>query len=155
MGQVIRSSGSKVNFVVGPMVMIIGVGAAVTAIVLSIALDTPAFLALFIPAALALGGGLFVLWGARRCRLEITADGFIWCGFVGTEHTLQWSQVYRILPAPPGASRVAALAQLQDGTTTEVRALWEPAFLLLGSDHRHACQALINAHQQWLGQPRL
>ena len=145
------------NLVVGPAVMIIGIGALVTAIVLSVVLETAGFLALLIPAALALGGGAFILRGARRSRLEITADGFVWGGFIGAEHTLRWDQVHRILPAPPGASRVAALAPLRDGSTTEVRALWvpptSPLSLMGGVNHREDYQALVNAHRQWLATP--
>lgn len=154
MEQVIRSTAARVNFVVGPLVMIIGLGAAVAAIVLTVVLDTPGFLALLIPAAFALGAGAFVLRMARRARLEIGPDGFTWAGFLGAEQTLQWRQVYRILPAPPGSSRVAAVAQLRDGTTTEVRALWQsptsPMALLGAADHRHECAALVSAHRQWL-----
>ena len=64
MDSTFRSAGSRVNVVVGPLVMLIGVGAAITAVVLTLVLGEPGFLALLIPAALALGGGAFVLWGA-------------------------------------------------------------------------------------------
>lgn len=155
MQQIIRSPGAKVNFVVGPMVLVIGVGAAVTAVVLSVVLDAPGFLALFIPAALAFAGGALILWMARRARLEITEAGFTWCGFFAAEQSLHWSQVYQILPPPPGASRVAAVARLRDGSMVEVRAVWasptSPVALLGGSDHSAECGALITAHKQWLG----
>lgn len=152
--QVFRSGAGAVNLIVGPLVMLIGLGAAVTAIVLSVVIETPGFLALLIPAALALGGGAFILRGARRSRLEIGPDGITWAGFVGAEQSLRWEQVYRILPPPPAASRVAALAQLRDGSTVEVRALWQsptsPAALLGATSHRAECAAMINAHRTWL-----
>ena len=155
MRQIMRSPGAKVNFVVGPMVLVIGVGAAVTAVVLTVVVDTAGFLALLIPAVLALAGGTFILWMARRARLEITEDGFTWCGFLAAEQSLAWAQVHQILPPPPGASRVAAVARLRDGSLVDVRALWtsptSPAALLGGADHSAERDALITAHKQWLG----
>ena len=66
METVFRASSSRVNVVVGPMVMGVGVLTAVAAVVLSLVMGTAGFLALLIPAVLALGGGAFVLWGALR-----------------------------------------------------------------------------------------
>ncbi|MFW6600285.1 hypothetical protein ACQBAU_09740 [Propionibacteriaceae bacterium Y2011] len=158
MSQVIRSSGAKVNFVVGPMVMVIGVGALVTAVVLSVVMETPGFLALLIPAALALGGGAFIVWMARRARLQIDAEGFTWCGFFGPEQSLGWARVHRLLPPPPGAKRMAALAQLRDNSVVEVRALWQsptsPLTLLGATDHRAEFEALVTAHRAWLARQR-
>lgn len=153
-----RSAGSRVNHVVGPMVMLIGVGAAVTAVVLTLVLGEAGFLALFIPALLALGGGAFVLWGARRARLRIDAQGFTWAGFVGAQQAVRWEQLQRIAPPSPGDPRLVALALLHDGTVVPVRALWEPptlpSSLSGGPDHAAVQRALISAHQQWLAPRR-
>lgn len=158
MQRTIRSAGSRVNLVIGPMVMLIGVGAAITAVVLAIALEAPAFLALFVPAVLALGGGAFILWGAHRSRLRIDGRGFSWCGFVGREQSVRWEQLHQLLPPPPDATRTAAIAQLRDGDRVEVRALWKsatsPASLLGGSDHSEAQNALLAAHRAWLAERR-
>ncbi|MFC7458793.1 hypothetical protein ACFQS2_16500 [Brachybacterium sp. GCM10030267] len=154
MSTTLRSAGSRVNHVIGPMVMLIGVAAGIAAIVLALALEALPFLVLFVPAALAVGGGAFVLWGARRSRLLIDETGFTWAGFVGRQHAVRWDTLHRLLPPPPGASRVVAIAELRDGSSVEVRALWDsptsPSALLGASDHSAARDALIAAHREWL-----
>ena len=82
------SAAARVNVVVGPMVMLIGLAAGSAAAVLAVVMEAPAFLALFIPAAMGIGAGLFLVWGARRARLEIRPDGFTWCGFLGAAQLL-------------------------------------------------------------------
>lgn len=155
MDSTFRSAGSRVNVVVGPLVMLIGVGTAITAVVLTLVLGEAGFLALLIPAVLALGGGAFVLWGARRSRLRIDAAGFRWAGLVGAEQSVRWEQLQRIAPPTPGDRRLVAFALLHDGTAVPVRALWEPAtvpsVLSGGPDHPAVQHALVTAHQQWLG----
>lgn len=150
-----RSAGSRINHVVGPMVMVIGVLAVIAAVVLSVVMETAGFLALLIPAVLALGGGAFVLWGARRSRLRIDADGFDWAGFVGARHAVRWQMLERLEPPAPGDPRLVATALLRDGTRVPVRALWEPATfpsaLSGGPDRSAVLGALISAHRQWLG----
>lgn len=155
MPQIHRSAGAQVNrLVVGPMVMLIGVGAAITGVVLAVVLEVPLFLLFVALGAAVVTAGFLVQRMGRRARLEFTADGFTWCGFLGSERSLRWEQVHRILPPPPGAPRVAALAQLRDGSVQEVRAVWEsgtsPSVLAGGSDHAPARAALITAHQAWL-----
>lgn len=154
MPRTIRGAGSRVNLVIGPLVMLIGIGAGITAIILTIVLGAAGFLALFIPAALALAGGAFVLRGALRSRLQIDADGFTWCGFLGAERSLRWEQLHRLLPPPSGSSRTVAIAELRDRSRIEVRALWEsptsPASLLGAADHSTAQNALLAAHREWL-----
>lgn len=76
MDVIFRTAGSRITHVVGPFVMVIGVLAGIAAIVLSVVMETAGFLALFIPAALALGGGAFILRGARRSRMHIDSTGF-------------------------------------------------------------------------------
>ena len=159
MHEVMRTASSKVNVVVGPFVMLMGVLAAIAAVALSILAETVWFLALFIPAALALGGGLFILWGARRSRLEITPQQLIWCGFIGSEKRLDWAQIAQISPPPAGSShRVAAIAHLVSGQATEIRALWEsstsPGPLAGVSDHSRALHLMIQGHQAFLAQQR-
>jgi hypothetical protein len=150
----IRAASSRVNLVVGPMVLLIGLAAVLAAIILSAALGTAWFLMLLIPAALAIGGGQFILRGARRSRLQIDADGFTWCGFVGAEQTLRWEQVHQLLPPPPASRRTVTIAQLRDGRQVEVQALWEPptspAAVLGPQDHSRAQNALLDAHRAWL-----
>lgn len=150
----IRSAGAQVNLVVGPMVILIGVAAVLAAIVLSLMLETAWFLMLLIPAALAIGGGLFILRGARRSRLHIDEHGFTWCGFVGAEQALRWEQVHQLLPPPPASRRTVTIAQLRDGRQVEVQALWEsptsPASMLGPQDHSRAKNALLGAHRAWL-----
>lgn len=150
----IRAASSWINLVVGPMVLLIGLAGGLAAIILSAVLGTAWFLMLLIPAAMAIGGGLFILRGARRSRLQIDADGFTWCGVVGAEQTLRWEQVHRLLPPPPANRRTVTIAQLRDGRQIEVRALWEsptsPAVLLGPPDHRRAQDALLDAHRAWL-----
>lgn len=159
MQQTIRGTGSRVNVVVvGPMVILLGVGAGITAIVLSIVLQNPAYLGLFFPAVLALGGGAFVMWGARRSRLQVDEHGATWSGFVGAKQSLRWDQVHRLLPPPAGTSRTVAIAQLRDGSRLEVRALWEsptsPGSLMGATDHSEAQNALLAAHRGWLAAHR-
>lgn len=155
MHRIIRSAGAKANFFVGPLVMLIGFGAAITAVVLSIALETPGFLILLLPGAMGIGAGLFLLRMARRARLEIDERGITWCGFAGREHSLRWDQLHRIWAPPPGANpRLVALAQLRDGAVVEIRAIWasptSPVALLGASNHEEEFQALVQAHQHWL-----
>ena len=151
---VIRSAGAQINLVVGPMVALIGVAALLTGVVLSIVLETAWFLMVLIPAALAIGGGLFILRGARRSRLHIDEGGFTWCGFVGAEQSLRWEQVHQLLPPPPASRRTVTIAQLRDGRQVEVRALWEsatsPAAMLGPQDHSRAQNALLGAQRAWL-----
>lgn len=154
----IRSAASRVNVVVGPMVLLIGIGAAVTAVILSIVMQTAWFLMLFLPALLAIGGGLFILWMARRARLEIDSVGFTWCGLLGSAHSVRWDELHQLLPPPPGRPRTVVIAQLRDGRQVEVQAIWEPptfpAALLTAADHSRAQNALLGAHQGWLGAQR-
>lgn len=149
-----RSAGSRINVVVGPMVMLIGILAVVAAVVLSLVMGTAGFLALLIPAALALGGGAFILWGARRSRLRIDADGFVWAGFVGAQRSVRWQSLERLMPPTPGDRRLVAIALLRDGTRVPVHALWEPAtfpsVLSGGPDHSEVQNALLSAHQRWI-----
>lgn len=158
MQRTIHSSGAKINAVVGPMVMVIGVGAAVAGIVLSIVIGTPGFLAFFIPAALAIGGGLLIIRMSRRAGLRIEDEGFRWCGFFGPEQSLAWHQVQQIFPPPPGSRRVAALAQLRDGSVRQIDAVWQsptsPVTLLGDGGDREALHALIAGHQDWLSRRR-
>lgn len=153
-----RSSASRINAVVGPMVMVIGICAAIAAVVLSLVMETAAFLALLIPAVLALGGGAFVLWGARRSRLRIDAEGFVWAGFVGAQRAVRWQMVQRLMPPAPEDPRLVAMVLLRDGTQVPLQALWEPATfpvsLAGGADHSAAQNALIAAHRQWLATHR-
>lgn len=148
-----RSAASRLNVVVGPMVMLMGVLAAIAALVLSLVLETFLFLGLLIPAALGLGGGAFVLWGARRARLRIDADGFVWAGFLGAQHSVRWQSLDRLLPPTPGDSRLVATALLRDGTSVPVRALWDPptfpSVLSGGPDHSEVQDALLSAHRRW------
>ena len=154
METVFRSSSSRVNVVVGPMVMGVGVLTAVAAVVLSLVVGTAGFLALLIPAVLALGGGAFVLWGALRSRLRIDAEGFVWAGFVGAERSVRWPMLERLVPPAPGDHRLVATALLRDGTQVPVRALWQPvtfpSALSGGPDHSEVARALVAAHRQWL-----
>ena len=148
-----RSSSSRLNVVVGPLVMGIGVLGAVAAVVLALVLE-PGFLILLIPAALGVGGGAFVLWGARRSRLRIDAEGFVWSGFVGPQRSVRWQMLERLVPPAPGDRRLVATALLRDGTQVPVRALWEPATfpssLSGGPDHSAVQDALLSAHRGWL-----
>lgn len=150
----IRSAASRVNFVVGPLVVLIGLGAALTAVILPFVLGTAWFLMLLLPALLGIGAGLFILWMARRARLQIDARGFTWCGFVGAEHSLRWEELDRLLPPGESSSRVVAVAQLRDGRQLEVEALWNsataPAALFDAQDHSRARNALLGAHRAWL-----
>lgn len=153
-----RSSSSRINFFVGPMVMVVGVLAAIAAVVLSLVMETAGFLALLVPAVLALGGGSFVLWGARRSRLRIDADGFVWAGFVGAQRSVRWQLLERLVPPAPGDQRLVATALLREGTQVPVRALWVPAtfpsMLSGGPDHSEVQNALVSAHRQWLAAHR-
>ncbi len=154
MATVFRSPSSRINVVVGPMVMVVGVLAAIAAVVLSLVMETPGFLALLIPAVLALGGGAFVLWGALRSRLRLEKDGFVWAGFVGAQRSVRWQELARLEPPAPGDHRLVATALLRDGTRVPVRALWEPATrpsVLSGAqDHSEVQNALLSAHRRWL-----
>lgn len=140
--------------VVGPMVMLIGLAAAITAVVLSLTLSTAWFLALLLPAVLALAAGGFIIWISRRSRLEIRPDGVTWCGPLGAESSLAWTQVQQILPAPPGSPRTAAIAQLTDGSRVPIEARWIPATapsnVLGGADHSEALKALADGHRTFL-----
>lgn len=150
----LRSAASRVNLVVGPMVLLIGLGAAVTAVILSIVMQTAWFLMLFIPAVLGIAGGLLILWLARRARLEIDAEGFRWCGFAGPERSVRWEELHQLLPPPAGRPRIVAVAQLRDGGQVEIEAVWQTTRALSAfygsSDHRRAQDALRGAHQAWL-----
>ncbi len=150
----IRSATARVNLVVGPMVVLIGIAAGIAAIILSIVMETAWFLMLLMPALLGIGGGLFILWTTRRARLEIDADGFTWCGFIGAAQSLRWEEVHRLLPPPTGSPRTVVIAQLHDGRRVEVRTLWNspttPAALFSVQDHRRAQNALLGAHRAWL-----
>src|SRR5699024_2958895 len=147
METVFRASSSRVNVVVGPMVMGVGVLTAVAAVVLSLVVGTAGFLALLIPAVLALGGGAFVLWGALRSRLRIAAEGFVWAGFVGAERPARWPRLERLVPPAPGAHRLVATALLRDGARVPVRALWQPVTCPSGRgggpDHSELARALV------------
>lgn len=156
MAQTFRSPGAEINrLLVGPLVMLLGVAAGVSGVVLAIVLGTAWFLLFLLVGAGALAAGLMLLVCGRRSRLEITAEGFTWCGFFGPARSLRWEQVHRIAPPPPAARRVAALAELRDGRVAEVRTVWEsptsPAVLLgAASDHRRELAALVSAHRDWL-----
>ncbi|MDN5901421.1 MAG: hypothetical protein L0H74_15330 [Brachybacterium sp.] len=149
-----RSSASRINVVVGTLVMLVGILAAIAAVVLSLVLETAGFLALLIPAALALGGGAFVLWGARRSRLRIDADGFVWAGFIGAQRSVRWQVLEQLVPPAPGDRRLVTTALLRDGSRVPVRALWEPATVPSassgGADHSEVQNALLSAHRRWL-----
>lgn len=153
-----RSSAAHLHVVVGPMVMVLGVLAAIAAVVLSLVLESPGFLALLIPAALALGGGGVVLRGALRSRLRIDADGFVWAGFLGAERSVRWQSLERLLPPTPGGRRLVAIALLRDGALVPVHALWEPPLLPSalggGPDHAAVQHALLSAHQRWIAAHR-
>jgi hypothetical protein len=155
---VLRSAASRVNHVVGPMVVLIGIAAAIAAVVLSLALGTAWFLLLLLPAALGIGGGLFVLLIARRARLQIDAEGFTWCGWLGAEQSLRWEQVRELLPPRPGDAQLVAVARLHDGREVPVRAVWNsptsPTALLSAPDHGAAQDALLRAHRAWLAARR-
>lgn len=153
-----RATGSRVNLVVGPLVMLFGVLAALTAVILSLAMQTAGFLLLLVPAAFGVGAGAFVLRGARRSRLRIDAEGFVWAGFVGAERAVRWQELDRLLPPGPGDPRLVATALLRDGTPVPVRALWEPAtvpsVLSGGPEHSEMQNALLAAHRHWLAAHR-
>lgn len=153
-----RSSVMRINVVVGPMVMVIGVLAAIAAVVLSVVVGTAGFLALLIPAALALGGGAFILWGTRRSRLRIDGEGFVWAGFVGAQHSVRWQLLERLVPPTAGERALVATALLRDGSQVPVRALWEPATLPValrgGPEHSEVLSALITAHRSWHARDR-
>lgn len=158
MNHVIRSASARGNDVVGPLVMVMGVLAMVTAIVLVIALDSAWFLGLFLPALMGIGAGLFITRMAKRARLEITPAGFTWAGPSGPERSLRWEQVYRIVHPGQADRRIAAVAQLHDGSLVPIRAEWNsptsPAVLLGMEDHTEALRTLVGAHQQWLAAHR-
>lgn len=150
---VIRSVGTSLLFFVGPLVMLIGLGAGITAIVLMITLE-PMFVLLFMPALFALTAGALLIIGARRARLLIDADGFRWRGAIGAEQSVSWHELEQLLPPPPGTRRGVAIAQLRDGRRIDVRATWEsptsPAVLLGVGNQGRAQQALLAGHRSWL-----
>lgn len=152
----IRSSASTVNFVVGPMVVLIGITAAVAAVVLTFVMQTAWMLMLLLPGILGMGAGLFILWMARRARLEITGEGFTWCGFLGKPHSMQWAQLQQIMPPRTPGARAVALLVLRDGKQVDMEALWEsqtsPGTLMGGRDRTSVRNQLIQGHQQWLAQ---
>lgn len=158
MDVIFRTADSRITHVVGPFVMVIGVLAGIAAIVLSVVMETAGFLALFIPAALALGGGAFILRGARRSRMHIDSTGFTWAGFLGQQQSVRWDALHRIAPPTSGDRRLVALALLRDGTTVPVRALWEPptlpSALTVGPNHAEVYGTLVTAHQRWLAARR-
>lgn len=160
MHETYRDRAARLNTVVtGPMVVVIGVATAIAAIVLSIVLETAWFLVLFIPALLALGGGGFIIWFSRRSRLEVTPAELVWCGALGAERRLAWERIDRITPAPAGAPpRLAALAQLTDGSVEEIRALWTsptaPTSVLGGLDHSEQVALMIRGHRAHLASRR-
>lgn len=158
MRRTIRGNGARVNVIVGPMVMVIGVVTALSAVVLSVALGSAWFLCMLIPAALALGGGLLILWTSRRSRLTIDDHGFTWCGAFGAPSSLAWEQVHQLLPPPAGDPRLVLIVQLRDGTRVPVRAMWapptSPSSLLGSADHSAAQNALLAAHRHWLAAHR-
>lgn len=158
MNLTIRSVAARVNYVVGPFVILIGIGAGITAIVLTWVLESAAFLMLFLPALLAIGAGAFILWAVQRSGLRIDAEGFSWCGALKPAQSLRWEQIHQLLPPPPASPRTVVVAQLRDGRQVEVRAIWEsptsPASLLSPADHSKAQNALLSAHRAWLAAHR-
>lgn len=153
-----RAAASRVNLVVGPLVMLIGVLGAIAAVVLSLAMQTAWFLLLLVPAVVAVGAGALLLRGARRACLRIGPDGFTWAGFVGARQTVRWQSLDRLLPPAPGDPRLVATALLRDGTPVPVRALWEPPTLPSafsgGPAHAQVQGALLEAHRRWLAAHR-
>ena len=154
----IRSVAAKVNYAVGPFVILIGIAAGITAIILTWVLESAGFLMLFLPSLLAIGAGVFILWAVQRSGLRIDGQGFSWCGAFKAAQSLRWEQVHQLLPPPPGSPRTVVIAQLHEGRQVEVRAIWEsptsPAALLTPADHSRAQNALLNAHQEWLAARR-
>lgn len=124
MRTVFRGAAARVNLIVGPMVALIGIAAGLAAIILSVALGTAWFLLLFLPALMGTGAGAFLFWAARRARMEIDAEGFRWSAFAGSEQSVRWEQLHRLLPPPPGRPRTVAIAQLGDGRQVAVEAVW-------------------------------
>ncbi|MGO1284887.1 MAG: hypothetical protein ACTHWF_00435 [Brachybacterium sp.] len=152
----IRSVAAKVNYAVGPFVILIGIAAGITAIILTWVLESAGFLMLFLPSLLAIGAGVFILWAVQSSGLRIDAQGFSWCGALKAPQSLRWEQVHQLLPPPPGSPRTVVIAQLRDGRQVEVRAVWESptSSLLTPIDHSKAQNALLGAHQNWLAAQR-
>lgn len=139
------------------MVMVIGAFTAVSAIVLSFVMHTPWFLILFLPGAMAIGGGALVLRGARRSQMRIDAAGFTWAGFFGAQRSVRWTELDRIMPPTPDDRLLVGFALLRDGRWIPVRAVWEPAAWPVMWRAPHVApvyHALIAAHQEWLARHR-
>lgn len=154
----VQSASSRVNVVVGPLVVLIGVAAGIAAIVLSLVLESAWFLVLSLPALMAIGAGTAIFWGARRAGLRIDEQGFTWCGFLGASQSLRWEQIHQLVPPAAGSPRTVLVAQLRDGRQFEVRALWQsptsPASLFTTPDHSRAQNALLSTHRAWLASHR-
>lgn len=151
---VIRATAAKMLFVVGPFIMLMGVGVLVTMIVLWFVLDTSAVLFFLMPAALGIGSGLFLLRMARKGRLEIAADGFTWCGYIGPDRTVRWQDLHRIRPPRHHGGRNVALLQFRVGREEDLVALWvgptDPSVVTGTLDLSSVRTQLIQAHQQFL-----
>lgn len=158
MHKTIRSAASRINVVVGPLAALMGVAAAITAVVLSIVLESMWFLVLFLPALMGIGAGLFILRGSLRSALRIDEDGFTWQGFTGPAHSLRWDQLHQLVPPPGRAPRTGAIAQLRDGSQVEVIALRKspttPIAVAGLSDQTAIRNTLIEAHRNWLARQR-
>ncbi|MGO1770112.1 MAG: hypothetical protein ACTHZX_09170 [Microbacterium sp.] len=153
MSRRIRREG-KVSIGIGWMLIGMGIAAAIAVVILGFVVSPNLFLFLFAPVLLFLGGGIN-LWMGSRARLEITQDGFIWCGFVGRARSLAWRDVRQILLPPPGSRpRLAAVALLHNGQHVEIEALWlsptSPARFLSTPDHRETQRELIDGHRAYL-----
>lgn len=144
----------RVNVVAGPLVALIGLAAAVVAVILALTTHATAFLALFIPAVLAMAAGSYIFWGARRSRLAVDGAGFTWAGFFGREHSVRWEQLHHFAPPPPGDRRGVLTAVLRDGAPVPVRSVWVPpqAIAVLGTTPDLAViqQTLFDGHRRWL-----
>lgn len=152
MTQVVRGTGNILF--VGWMLIGMGAVAVVVLTVLSFTVAHWIVFFLLAPLLMLVGGGINLRMG-YRARLEVRPDRFIWCGTVGREFTVFWRDVWQIvLPAPGSRPRLAALAQMRDGSAVEIEALWFPqaslGAVLSPPDHSRAQQALIDGHRAYL-----
>lgn len=151
----IRSGGSTVMFIVGPVFLLVSIAATVGFGIATASTGEPLFLIGLAGAALFFVlGGLMLLMGFRTGAV-LDDRGIGWTPMIGARRFVSWDAVHQV--RVPGDADPATCVQLHlhDGSVKEVAAISKPKN---GETNRRWAskgylargQQVLEAHQQWL-----
>lgn len=151
----IRSGGSTVLFIVGPVFLLASVGLTIGFGIATAVSEEPLFLLGLLGAALFLVLGAALLLMALRSGAVLDEQGIGWTPLVGARRFVPWADVQQV--RVPGDADPAPCVQLvlRDGSVQEVAALSKPKN---GETHRRWAskgylsrgQQVLDAHRRWL-----